>query len=88
MLRIVDAHHTSQNSIDPAQHPNGSEVELSRMVGVVDRYHELVTGQFDAAPHPHLALSRLYQEAQMNRLDTELVSLFIKMIGVYPCTAS
>ena len=85
VLRIVADHHTPPSQIASAQEsPKRETAEASQVIGVVDRYHELVTGQFDAQPHPHLALSRLYQDAQMHRLNAELVSVFIKVIGVYP----
>lgn len=85
VLRIVAEHHVApDNSGYPRESSGQATSEESRIVSVADRYHELITGVTDTAPLPHLAISRLYEEAQENRLDHTLVSLFIKMLGVYP----
>lgn len=83
--RMVAEHHIApDNSGYPRESSEHATIKESQIVQVADRYHEFITGAADAAPISHLALSRLYQEAKENCLDRTLVSLFIKMLGVYP----
>jgi hypothetical protein len=51
----------------------------------VDRYDELLTGFGGLRPLPsHAAIQQLFHEGEFARLDHGLVSLFIKLIGIYP----
>jgi putative nucleotidyltransferase with HDIG domain len=86
VIQIVADHHETLASPERKQAANGRELsEASRLVMVLDKYDEMITGQHDPAPlSPHQALSRLYQDAQANRLDMELVSHLIRLLGVYP----
>ncbi len=86
VIRIVAEHHATADGLGfPAETPGESTSESSRIVMVADRYDELVTGQVAVTPlSPFHALSQLFQEAQSNRLDIQLTSHFIKLMGVYP----
>ncbi|MFO0700173.1 MAG: hypothetical protein U0236_13190 [Nitrospira sp.] len=51
---------------------------------IVDRYDELMSGFGGATPLPaYRTFQRLYQEAQ-NKLDQQLLSAFIGLVGIYP----
>jgi HD-GYP domain-containing protein (c-di-GMP phosphodiesterase class II) len=63
----------------------GSTAEASRIVTIADRYDELLTGFGGLRPLPsHAAIQQLFQEVEFGRLDLGLVSLFIKLVGIYP----
>jgi hypothetical protein len=52
---------------------------------IADRYDELLTGFGGLRPLPsHAAIQQLFQEGEFGRLDLSLVSLFIKLVGIYP----
>jgi hypothetical protein len=52
---------------------------------IADRYDELLTGFGELRPLPsHTAIQQLFQEGEFCRLDLKLVSLFIKLVGIYP----
>jgi hypothetical protein len=52
---------------------------------IADRYDELLTGFGGFRPRPsHTAIQQLFQEGEFGRLDLHLVSLFIKLVGIYP----
>ena len=52
---------------------------------VTDRYDELMTGFGGASPlTPHQSLQRLYQEGQEGKYEARLISLFVKVMGIYP----
>ena len=52
---------------------------------IVDRYDELLSGFGGATPLPsHRTFQRLYQEARQNKLDQQLLSAFIGLVGIYP----
>jgi HD-GYP domain-containing protein (c-di-GMP phosphodiesterase class II) len=52
---------------------------------IADRYDELLTGFGGLRPLPsHAAIRHLFQEGEFGRLDLRLVSLFIKLVGIYP----
>ena len=58
---------------------------MTRIVMVTDRYDELLTGFGGASPlTPHQSLQRLYQEGQEGRYENRLISLFVKVMGIYP----
>ncbi len=85
-LRIVARHHAILTSkavpVDLAQK---EEIENCCLVQVVDRYDELLTGQGERQPvSPREALRLLYQEAESQRLDLDLVSHLVTRVGIYP----
>lgn len=91
VIRIVAEHHEAlaeegRRGANAGRGDAGKDItEASRLVMVLDRYDEFLTGQHDPTPLPsHQALSRLYQEARSNRLDLQMVSHLIRVIGVYP----
>jgi hypothetical protein len=52
---------------------------------IADRYDELLTGFWGLRPLPsHRSIQQLFQEGEFGRLDLRLVSLFIKLVGIYP----
>ena len=73
-------HHATADGLGfPAETPGESTSESSRIVMVADRYDELVTGQVAVTPlSPFHALSQLFQEAQSNRLDIQLVLSLVR----------
>jgi len=83
-LKIILQHH---ESLDGQGFPNrlkGDELSmLVRIVAVADAYDKLCNRK-DAAGYltPHEALKAMYN--RRGKLDGNLISLFIKQIGVYP----
>ena len=56
---------------------------------IADRYDELLTGFGGLRPLPsHAAIQQLFQQGEFGRLDRRLVSLFIKLVGIYPVYSS
>lgn len=52
---------------------------------IADRYDELLTGFGGLRPLPsYAAIQQLFQQGEFGRLDLHLVSLFIKLVGIYP----
>lgn len=86
VIRIVAEHHATPDGHGyPMETPGYSTTEYSRIVMVADRYNDLLVGHGGKPPLPmQQALSRLYQDGQEYRLDDTLVSLLLKVIGVYP----
>ena len=84
--QVAAEHHVTLDGQGyPAETSAGSIVEASRIVMIVDRYDELLTGFGGLQPLPsHVAIQQLYQEGTFGRLDLGLASLFIKLIGIYP----
>ena len=84
--RIAAEHHiTPDGQGYPSETPAGSTAEASRIVMIADRYDELLTGFGGLRPLPsHTAIRHLFQEGEFGRLDLRLVSLFIKLVGIYP----
>jgi putative nucleotidyltransferase with HDIG domain len=86
IIEIVAEHHATLDAFRTKRAVSyRPPSEAAQIVGIVDRYVDLTTPQFDG---PGLtgagALSHLYQEAQAGRLDVGLVSRFIQVLGVYP----
>ena len=83
---IAAEHHVSPDGRGyPTETSAGYTAEASRIVMVADRYDELLTGFGGFRPlPPHAATQHLFQEGEFGRLDIRLVSLFIKLIGIYP----
>ncbi|MBA2486453.1 MAG: DUF3391 domain-containing protein [Nitrospira sp.] len=84
--QIVAEHHAYVNGSGfPAETGGGFTSDMTRIVMVTDRYDELLTGFGGASPlTPHQSLQRLYQEGQEGKYENRLVSLFVKVIGIYP----
>jgi hypothetical protein len=85
VLEIVAQHHVSPDNLGyPREHSALATTEVCRVVGIVDRYDDLIRNQLKLTPLPHLALRQVYREAQTNRLDLRLASIFVKLVGTYP----
>ena len=84
--RIAAEHHLTLDGHGyPSETSAGSTAEASRIVMIADRYDELLTGFGGLRPMPsHAAIQQLFQEGELERLDLHLVSLFIKLVGIYP----
>ena len=84
--QIVAEHHAYLNGSGfPAETRGAFTSDMTRIVMVTDRYDELLTGFGGASPlTPHQSLQRLYQEGQEGTYDNRLVSLFVKVMGIYP----
>ncbi len=84
--RIAAEHHVTLDGQGyPSETSAGSTAEMSRIVMIADRYDELLTGFGGLRPLPsHAAIRHLFQEGEFGRLDLRLVSLFIKLVGIYP----
>ena len=86
MLHLVANHHAYlDNSGYPKESRGQFTSDRARILMVVDRYDELLTGFGGTSPlTPHHTFQRLYQEAQQGKLDQRIVSSFIAKIGIYP----
>jgi HD-GYP domain-containing protein (c-di-GMP phosphodiesterase class II) len=84
--RIAAEHHVTPDGQGyPSETSADSTTEASRIVMIADRYDELLTGFGGLRPLPsHAAIRHLFQEGEFGRLDLRLVSLFIKLVGIYP----
>ena len=84
--QVVAEHHvTPDGSGYPSDTSAGSTTEASRIVRIADRYDELLSGFGGLRPLPsRAAIQQLFQEEEFGRLDLRLVSLFIKLVGIYP----
>jgi putative nucleotidyltransferase with HDIG domain len=84
--RIAAEHHVTPDGQGyPSETSACSTTEGSRIVMIADRYDELLTGFGGLRPLPsHAAIRHLFQEGEFGRLDLRLVSLFIKLVGIYP----
>ncbi len=84
--QIAAQHHVTLDGQGyPSETPAGSTAEASRIVMIADRYDELLTGFGGLRPLPsHAAIQQLFQEGEFGHLDLHLVSLFIKLVGIYP----
>lgn len=80
---VKDHHLTAQTG--QAGEKSRSHYAPARLVGIIDRYDELVTGQTGLTPmSPHQALTQLYQRYQADADMLQIVSYLIRTIGVYP----
>jgi len=86
ILHLIANHHTY---LDDSGYPQEARGEFTsdrtRILMVVDRYDELLTGFGGATPlTSHQTFQRLYQEVRKGKLDERIVSTFIALIGIYP----
>jgi HD-GYP domain-containing protein (c-di-GMP phosphodiesterase class II) len=84
--QIAAEHHVTPDGHGyPSEASAGSTAEASRIVMIADRYDELLTGFGGLRPLPsHAAVQQLFQEGKFGRLDLGLLSVFIKLLGIYP----
>ena len=84
--QIVAEHHAYLNGSGfPVETGGAFTSDMTRIVMVTDRYDELLTGFGGASPlTPHQSLQRLYQEGQEGKYENSLISLFVKVMGIYP----
>ncbi len=84
--QIVAEHHAYLNGSGfPAETRGAFTSEMTRIVMVAERYDELLTGFGGASPlTPHQSLQRLYQEGHEGKYENQWVSLFVKVMGIYP----
>ncbi len=89
VLRIVVEHHEcADGSGFPLGHTAEKLSPLSQMVGLVNVYDELVSGQAGHAAHqPTQALRRLYQLGKSGVFVSDQIMAFIRALGVYPIGA-
>jgi HD-GYP domain-containing protein (c-di-GMP phosphodiesterase class II) len=85
-LHLIANHHVYLNDSGYPKESRGQFTsDRTRILMVVDRYDELLTGFGGTAPlTPHHTFQRLYQEAQQGKLDQRIVSSFIARVGIYP----
>lgn len=86
ILHLIANHHAY---LDDSGYPKEARGEFTsdrtRILMVVDRYDELLTGFGGTTPlTAHQTFQRLYHEAQTRKLDERIVSTFIALIGIYP----
>ncbi len=86
ILRLIANHHVY---LDDSGYPKESRGQFTcdrtRILMVVDRYDELITGFGGTSPlTPHQTFQCLYQEARQGKLDPRIVSSFIARVGIYP----
>ena len=85
VLGIVQWHHDLVPQSDASGAAAVPSSELARLVGLVDEYDELVTGQTGLIPmSSNQALTQLYQRYRPYPELMQVVSYLIKGIGVYP----
>jgi putative nucleotidyltransferase with HDIG domain len=81
VVRIVTLHHAETG---PAATP-GAPPPVERIVSLVDRYDELISGQHGGGSLPtQQALSHLYQQSHGHPVDAPIVSHLIRAVGIYP----
>lgn len=86
ILHLIANHHAY---LDDSGYPKESRGQFTcdrtRILMVVDRYDELLTGFGGNRPlTSHQTFQRLYQEAQHGKLDQRVLSSFIAKVGIYP----
>lgn len=86
VLHLIANHHAY---LDDSGYPKESRGQFTsdrtRILMIVDRYDELITGFGGTSPlTSHHTFQRLYQEARQNKLDQRIVSSFIARVGIYP----
>jgi hypothetical protein len=85
VLAIVNGHHNLIAQVGQTGATLAAHQESIRLVGVIDQYDELVTGQTGFTPmSSNQALSQLYQRYRTNEELSNGVSYLIRALGVYP----
>ena len=85
VLAIVRGHHHLTMQTEQIGETSAAHHEATRLIGIIDQYDELVTGQTGFTPmSSNQALTQLYQRHQSNEALSRIVSYLIRAIGVYP----
>ena len=85
VLAIVKDHHNLTTQIGQTGETSAAHHESTRLVGIIEQYDELVTGQTGLTPmSSNQALTQLYQRYRADEELSQLVSYLIRAIGVYP----
>lgn len=86
ILHLIEEHHVYlDGSGYPPETRGEFTSERTRILMIMDRYDELISGFGGASPlAPHQALQRLYQEAREGKFDGNVLARFIQVVGIYP----
>lgn len=85
ILTIVQSHHNLTEKVGQTGKASAAHHASTRLVGIVDQYDELVTGQSGFTPMAsNQALTQLYQRFRGDEELLQIVSHLIHAIGVYP----
>ncbi|MEP6890319.1 MAG: DUF3391 domain-containing protein [Nitrospirota bacterium] len=85
VLAIVKDHHNLATQTEQTGRMSAVHHESARLVGIIDQYDELVTGQTGLTPmSSNQALTQLYQRYRADEEILQIVSHLIRAIGVYP----
>jgi HD-GYP domain-containing protein (c-di-GMP phosphodiesterase class II) len=85
VLAIVKGHHSLTAQIEQTGEMSAAHHEATRLIGIIDQYDELVTGQTGLTPmSSNQALTQLYQRHRDDEALSQVVSHLIRTIGVYP----
>ena len=85
-MDLIATHHAyGDNSGYPKETQGQSTSDRARILMLVDRYDELMSGFGGLTPMTaHQTFQRLYQEAKQGKLDQRFLSALIAMVGMYP----
>jgi len=86
VLDLVVTHHPSRcNEGVLSQAATASMPDKISILMLADRYDELITGFGGTTPlSPQEAIQRLYLEVHQGQLDQNILTHFIKTVGIYP----
>ena len=85
VLAIVRGHHNLTMQTEQTGETSAAHHESARLIGIIDQYDELVTGQTGLTPmSSNQALTQLYQRYRADEEILQIVSHLIRAIGVYP----
>ena len=85
ILAIVKDHHNLTKQTGKAGGRSGVDQGSTNVIGIIDQYDELVTGQTGFTPmSSNQALTQLYQRHRADEELSQVVSYLIRAIGVYP----
>jgi HD-GYP domain-containing protein (c-di-GMP phosphodiesterase class II) len=86
ICQLVAEHHALLDDTGFPKEARGSfTTDMTRVIMVTDRYDELLTGFGGASPMtPHQTLQRLYEEGRAGKYESVYISLFVKVLGIYP----
>jgi HD-GYP domain-containing protein (c-di-GMP phosphodiesterase class II) len=85
VLHLVGHHHPTYADGTPTQVIKRSLCDRSAILTLVDHYDERLSGFGGSATFiPSLAIQRLYLDADQHGFDRDILTQFIKIVGIYP----